>query len=66
MDNQLTQGNLNGRHLMTIFAMDSWAEYDEDWKFEDSFEKFMTDYNEVFKNSWEENLMVNKEICNTL
>jgi len=24
-DNQLIQGNLNGRHLMGISAMDTWA-----------------------------------------
>ena len=73
MDNQLTQGILNGRHLMTISAMDSWAEFDEDWKFEeqfeglhgkDSFKKFLSDYNEIFTNSWEEVLMINKDMSN--
>jgi len=73
LDNQLTQGNLNGRHLMAINSMDSWAQYDEDWKFKDNFEeihgkdsfkKFWKDYDEVFKNSWEEVLIVNKEMSN--
>ena len=73
MDNQFTQGILNGRHLMVINAMDSWAQFDEDWKFDevfeevhgkDSFKKFIDDYNEIFKNSWEEILMINKDMSN--
>jgi len=73
MDNQFVQGNLNGRHMMAITAHDLWAVFDEDRKFEENFEavhgegsfkKFLTDYDEIFKNSWEEIIMINKEMSN--
>jgi hypothetical protein len=70
-DNQLIQGNLNGRHLMGISAMDSWVELDEDLEFakhfEDlygkgSFKTFDALYSKVFKNQWNEVIEVNKEM----
>jgi len=70
-DNQLIQGNLNGRHLMGISAMDSWAELDEDGEFAKHFEDlygkgslktFSALYDKVFKNQWNEVIEVNKEM----
>ncbi|AOW75908.1 hypothetical protein A3Q34_02975 [Colwellia sp. PAMC 20917] len=70
-DNQLIQGNLNGRHLMGISAMDSWAELDEDLEFAKHFEDlygkgsyktFGALYDKVFKNQWNEVIEVNKEM----
>lgn len=70
-DNQLIQGNLNGRHLMGISAMDSWADLDEDEEFAKHFEDlygkgslktFSALYSKVFKNEWNEVIEVNKEM----
>jgi hypothetical protein len=70
-DNQLIQGNLNGRHLMGISAMGSWAELDEDDEFAKHFEDlygkgslktFSALYSKVFKNEWNEVIEVNKEM----
>lgn len=71
MENQFIQGNLNGRHLMAISSMDSWAELDEDWEFgkhfealhgKGSFKAFRASYDNVFKNQWQEVIIVNKEM----
>lgn len=70
-DNQLIQGNLNGRHLMGISSMESWAELDEDREFLKNFEAlygkgslktFDALYNKVFINQWNEVIEVNKEM----
>lgn len=70
-DNQLIQGNLNGRHLMGISAMDSWVELDEDGEFAKHFEDlygkgslktFVALYDKVFKNQWNEVIEINKEM----
>lgn len=71
MDNQFLQGNLNGRHLLALSSMDSWAEWDEDWEFAKHFEEiygkgsykaFLQTYEHVFKNQWHEIITVNKEM----
>jgi hypothetical protein len=71
MENQFIQGNLNGRHLMAISSMDSWAELDEDWEFgkhfeslhgKGSFKSFRANYAKAFKNQWQEVIIVNKEM----
>jgi len=71
MENQFIQGNLNGRHLMAISSMNSWAELDEDpdfaKHFEDlhgkgSFKAFVNNFKNVFKNQWQEVIVVNKEM----
>ena len=70
-ENQFIQGNLNGRHLMGISSMSSWAELDEDNEFAKHFEAlygegslkvFSESYNKVFKNQWNEVIVVNKEM----
>lgn len=71
MDNQFIQGNLNGRHLMGLSSMASWAEIDEDWEFAKHFEElygkgsykaFRESYGRVFKNQWHEVIAINKEM----
>jgi len=71
MENQFIQGNTNGRHLMGLSSMDSWAELDEDWEFNKHFEElygkgsykaFRANYSGVFKNQWHEIITVNKEM----
>jgi hypothetical protein len=71
MDNLFIQGNENGRHMMGLSSMDSWAEYDEDWEFSKHFEEiygkgsykaFIANYEGVFKNQWNEVISVNKEM----
>jgi hypothetical protein len=71
MENQLIQGNLNGRHIMAISSMDSWAELDEDLEFTKHFEYlngkgsikvFDALYKTVFKNEWQEVIVVNKKM----
>ena len=71
MDNQFIQGNTNGRHMLGISSMDSWAELDEDWEFAKHFEElygkgslkaFNVNYSTVFKNQWHEIITVNKEM----
>jgi len=71
LENQFIQGNINGRHLMAISSMESWAELDEDWEFgkhfealhgKGSFKAFRESYNTVFKNQWQEVIVVNKEM----
>jgi len=71
MENQFIQGNSNGRHLMAISSMGSWAELDNDWEFAKHFEAlygkgsmkaFGESWNRVFKNQWQEVIAVNKEM----
>jgi hypothetical protein len=71
MKNQFIQGNLNGRHLMVISSMDSWAELDENPDFgkhfenlhgKGSFKAFASNFHNVFKNQWQEIIVVNKEM----
>jgi len=71
MDNQLIQGKKNGRHLMGITGLKTWSELDDDWQFEKYFEElygngsikeFNETYNKVFKNSWHEVQVLNKEL----
>ncbi|MDQ7048152.1 MAG: hypothetical protein Q9M92_00885 [Enterobacterales bacterium] len=71
MDNQLIQGNENGRHLMGITGLKTWSEIDDDWQFEKHFEQlygkgsmkiFTETYNEVFKNAWNEVQVLNKKM----
>lgn len=71
MDNLFIQGNDNGRHMMGLSSMDSWAEYDEDWEFGKHFEEiygkgsykaFIANYEGVFKNQWNEVISVNKDM----
>jgi len=73
MHNLFIQGNLNGRHIMSVSPVESWTSLEEDWEFkkhyealhgEDSYEKFTENYNTVFSNYWEEMLMLNKEMSN--
>jgi hypothetical protein len=70
-ENQFIQGNLNGRHIMVISAMKSWAQLDEDWEFkmhfealhgEGSYKVFRESYDKVIKNHWQEVIVVNKEM----
>jgi hypothetical protein len=71
MENQFIQGNVNGRHLMALSSMDSWAELDEDREFSKHFEElygkgsfkaFRGNYSRVIKNQWHEIISVNKEM----
>lgn len=71
MSNQFIQGNTNGRHLMAISSMNSWAELDDDWEFSKHFEAlygkgsykaFRASYDHTFKNQWQEVIEVNKEM----
>ncbi|NMP32328.1 hypothetical protein HII17_12220 [Thalassotalea sp. M1531] len=71
MDNQFIQGHKNGRHLLALSSMGSFAEWDEDWEFnkhfeelygEGSFKAFQKNYNKSFKNQWNELITVNKEM----
>lgn len=71
MDNQFIQGRKNGRHLMGISSMESFAVWDEDWEFSKHFEElygkgsfkaFQANYNKSFKNQWNELISVNKEM----
>jgi hypothetical protein len=71
LDNKFIQGNLNGRHIMAISSMDSWAKLDENLEFEKHFEilygkgsikAFDALYSKVFKNEWQEVIVVNKEM----
>ena len=71
MDNQFIQGHKNGRHLMAISSMESFAAWDEDWEFSKHFEElygkgsfkaFQANYNRSFKNQWNELITVNKEM----
>lgn len=71
MDNQFIQGRKNGRHLMGLSSMSSFAEWDEDWEFSKHFEEiygkgsfkaFQANYDKSFKNQWNELITVNKEM----
>lgn len=71
MENQFIQGNLNGRHLIGLSSLDTWAELDDDWEFgkhfeelhgKGSFKAFREIYSSVFKNQWHEFISVNKEM----
>lgn len=71
MENMFIQGNVNGRHLMGLSSMESWAEIDEDWEFakhfeelygKDSYKAFRANYSKVIKNQWHEIITVNKEM----
>lgn len=71
LDNQFIQGNLNGRHIMGISSMESWAELDQDGEFvkhfevlygKGSFKTFDALYSKIFINEWNEVINVNKEM----
>jgi len=71
MENQFIQGNVNGRHLIGLSSMQSWAELDDDWEFgkhfeelygKGSFKAFRVNYARVIKNQWHEIISVNKEM----
>jgi len=71
MENKFIQGNLNGRHLMAISSMESWAELDKDWEFAKHFDAlygkgsikaFADNWSKVFKNQWQEIIVVNKKM----
>ncbi len=71
MENQLIQGNQNGRHIMGISGLKTWSELDVDWDFKkhfeelygkDSVKEFNESFNLIFKNSWSEIQVLNKEM----
>lgn len=71
MENRFLQGKDNGRHLMVITSMKSWAELDDDWEFSKHFEElygkgsykaFQANYNKAISNQWHEMTSLNKEM----
>ncbi len=71
MENQFIQGKHNGRHLMALSSIDTLAKLDEDMEFAKHFEElhgkgsfkvFVTNYDNMIENHWQEVIEVNKEM----
>ncbi|MCB0447493.1 MAG: hypothetical protein KDD03_08280, partial [Gelidibacter sp.] len=68
--NEFLQGDL-GRHVATVSFYKNWAEFDEDRKFKEAYEKlygenswenFIKTIKDTFDNQWDEIWVYNKEM----